>query len=114
MNNNPLPLLDRLRKLSSPATLALSLLLLFASFTSKFSLFSHEGEQNSTQIEAIRSQLALQQKQLDQNAAIEEHLKALAEQNKMTQDQVHELSMNLQNFESRFIVIPTVSPALRR
>lgn len=107
MNAAPLSLLERLAKTTPIVAFCLSGVLAVNSFTSRSSLTDRKADENTAEIQKLKEKVDLQQKQLDQSAALRDQLKALADQNKDTQQELHELTVNLQSFESRFIVIPT-------
>lgn len=110
MNNiNDPSILDKFHKGASIGALTLTLIMLLGTGASRFTANDQRGAENSAQIEALKTQSALQQKQIDQDQVIQEQLKVLAAQTKTTQEEVRDLSINLQAFEGRFLVTPRPS-----
>lgn len=99
-------LLDKFSKMTPVGVFAFSIIIGMSTLYSQFVSNSKKTDDNTTQITDVKAEVAAHQKQLDQEVALQEQLKALAEQNKMTQQEVHELSVNLHEFENRFISIP--------
>ena len=109
MSYTPPPFLDKVGKSVPIAAFFLSVGLMLSGFSSNTKLTSKTTEENTVEIQRLKDKVEQQQRQIDQGLALQDQLKALAEQNKETQQELHELTVNLQSFESRFIVIPTKS-----
>jgi hypothetical protein len=107
MPYTPPPFLDKVGKTVPIAAFFLSVGLMLSGFSSRTKITDKTTEDNTVEILKLKDKVEVQQRQIDQNIVLQDQLKALAEQNKETQQELHELTINLQSFESRFIVIPT-------
>ena len=81
------------------------------SFYSGHVTTAQKVEANASAIIEIRKEEASHQSQLDQEVAIQQELKSLEESNKATQQQVADLNRSFQDFESKFIVLPSTPPS---
>lgn len=104
-----------MHKGASVGALCLSLVLAATSLASRVSVTDARTVDTKTELDELRQQNTLQQREIDQYVALQEQIKALQEQNASTEKEVHDLSVNLDSFESRFYDIPRSStPAPRR
>lgn len=115
MDTPPISLLDKFGKGASVGALALSLVLALNAAVSKFSVSDRRSEDTAADVDALKTKANELQRQLDQDEKLQVQLKALADQNKATEQEVHDLALDLKEFEDRFLVTTTVQyPTLHR